>query len=172
MPMQLDARKQLASRCKMQLDARGVASRCRITPRPRPFCTRPPGGVGPHKTAHTTRDNPTHTSTGSGKRFSKSLRLHRIARFALVGVGVVRLLVAARRRAFVRVRLMRLGAVERDVGRDDLFVALLEELVQPVVADRVVLGELCSEGDGLLHHSNLVSSRFLPPIKIDIDQNK
>ena len=61
---------------------------------------------------------------------------------------------------------------ERDVGRDDLFVARLEELVQPVVADRVVLGELCSEGDGLLHHSNLVSSRFLPPIKIDIDQNK
>ena len=30
MPMQLDAREQPASRCKMQLDARGTASRCRI----------------------------------------------------------------------------------------------------------------------------------------------
>ena len=43
-------------------------------------------------------------------------------------------------------RVVRLKAVELDVGRDDLFVARLEELVQPVVvADRVVRGELRSE---------------------------
>ena len=97
------------------------------------FCTHPPGSAVPHETAHTTTDVPTHTSTGSGKRFQKSLGLHRIARVALVVVGVVGLLVTARRRAFLYFRLVLLGAVELDVGCDDLFVARLKELVQPVV---------------------------------------
>ena len=80
-----------------------------------------------HDTVHTTRDSAIHISTGAGERFPKSLCLHRIARFALVGVGVVRLLVAgARRRGSFRPKRCPLSPpTELDEGYDDLFVAWL-----------------------------------------------
>ena len=131
----------------MQLDARGVASRCRITPHNHGLLHAPTGRCcATQDSTHNERRPPTHKH-----RIRQALS--KVTRFASNRPLCPR---RRRRRRTPRhcpttsfplrpTRVVRLKAVELDVGCDDLFVARLEELVQPVlVADCVVLGELRS----------------------------